>query len=76
MVTGFALPPPIAPLHPLTLVEEPTYEGIVKYLDIGQPSIGLFSDEGGRFFGGHAMSRDNQIKTDLPPADTPISLIK
>lgn len=63
LVTGFALPPPIAPLHPLMLVEEPTYEGIVKYLDIGQPSIGLFSDEGGRFFGGHAMSRDNQIKT-------------
>lgn len=54
---------PCSPLHPLILVEEPTYEGIVKYLAIGQPSIGLFSDEGARFFGGHAMSRDNQLKT-------------
>lgn len=54
---------PPAPLHPLVLVEEPTYEGIVKYLAIGQPSIGIFSDEGSRFFGGHAMSRDNQLKT-------------
>jgi hypothetical protein len=54
---------PHAPLHPLVLVEEPTYEGIVKYLVIGQPSIGLFSDEGARFFGGHAMTWDNQLKT-------------
>jgi hypothetical protein len=59
----FTLPSPIAPIHLLILVEEPTYEGIVKYLDVGQPSVGLFSDEGGRFFGGHAMNRDNQIKT-------------
>lgn len=54
---------PVPPLHPLILVEEPTYEGIVKYLAIGQPSVGLFSDEGARFFGGHAMNRDNQLKT-------------
>lgn len=54
---------PSEPLHPLVLVEEPTYEGIIKYLAVGQPSIGLFSDEGGRFFGGHAMNSDNQIKT-------------
>ena len=54
---------PHEPLHPLILVEEPTYEGIVKYLAIGQPSVGLFSDEGARFFGGHAMGRDNQLKT-------------
>lgn len=55
--------PPTPPLFPLILVEEPTYEGIVKYLAEGQPSIGLFSDEGGRFFGGYAMSRDNVLKT-------------
>jgi hypothetical protein len=59
----FAEEAPQEPLHPLVLVEEPTYEGIIKYLAIGQPSIGLFSDEGGRFFGGHAMNSDNQIKT-------------
>ena len=55
---------PIAqPIHPLILVDEPTYEGIVKYLVDGQPSIGLFSDEGGRFFGGYAMNSDNILKT-------------
>lgn len=57
-----SLPPP--PLRPLLLVEEPTYEGIVKYFAAeGQPSIGLFSDEGGRFFGGHAMKQENCMKT-------------
>lgn len=55
--------PPQAPLEPIMLVEEPTYEGIVKYLAIGQPSIGLFSDEGSRFFGGNAMNKENLLKT-------------
>ncbi len=60
----FSEPPPAPPLRPLVLAEEPTYEGIVKYFSAdGQPSIGLFSDEGGRFFGGHAMNRDNLLKT-------------
>jgi hypothetical protein len=56
--------PPQIPLRPLLIAEEPTYEGIVKYFEAqGQPSIGLFTDEGGRFVGGHAMNRDNQLKT-------------
>lgn len=59
----FDLSEPIPPLDPLLLLDEPTYEGLVKHLAIGQPSMGIFSDEGGRFFGGHAMNRDNQIKT-------------
>jgi len=45
------------------LVREPTYEGIVRLLAHGQPSIGLFNDEGGRFLGGYAMSREHQQKT-------------
>lgn len=61
--TGFDLPEPMRPLDPLLLVDEPTYEGLVKLLAVGQPSMGVFSDERGRFFGGHAMNRDNQIKT-------------
>ena len=28
---------------------EPTYEGLVKLLARGLPTLGLFSDEGGRF---------------------------
>lgn len=55
--------PPAPPLMPIIVVEEPTYEGLVKYLEHGQPSIGLFSDEGGRFLGGNAMNRDNLLKT-------------
>ena len=55
--------PPQPPLSPLLLVEEPTYEGLIKLLAVGQPSIGLFSDEGGRFIGGHGMSKDNLLKT-------------
>jgi hypothetical protein len=56
-------PAPEPPLEPLLLVREPTYEGIVRLLAHGQPSIGLFNDEGGRFLGGYAMSREHQQKT-------------
>lgn len=54
---------PVPPRDPLFLVEEPTYEGLIKLLETGQPSVGLFSDEGGRFIGGHGMSKDNILKT-------------
>jgi len=54
---------PAKPLHPALLCEEPTYEGLVKLLLIGQPSIGLFSDEGGRMIGGHGMNKENALKT-------------
>ncbi len=56
-------PPPQAPMLPMLLVEEPTYEGLVKLLMVGQPSLGLVSDEGGRFLGGAALSPDNRLKT-------------
>ncbi len=62
--SNFTEPAPEPPIRPLMIVEEPTYEGVVKYFAAdGQPSIGLFSDEGGRFFGGHAMNQDNRLKT-------------
>lgn len=51
----------IAP--PILRTSEPTYEGLVKALAMGWPSMGLFSDEGGRFLGGHAMSLENRLKT-------------
>jgi hypothetical protein len=55
--------PPLEPLEPFLICEEPTYEGLVKMIAHGQPSIGLFSDEGGRFIGGHGMNSDNALKT-------------
>ena len=54
---------PISPLRPFIVSEEPTYEGLVKSLELGQASQGLFSDEGGRFIGGHGMNSDNALKT-------------
>ncbi len=54
---------PITPSFPLLTIEEPTYEGLVKLLANGWPSVGIFSDEAGRFFGGHAMSLEHRLKT-------------
>lgn len=56
-------PEPLAPASPDRLVTEPTYEGLTKLFAQGQPSLGLFSDEGGQFLGGFAMSQDNRQKT-------------
>lgn len=44
-------------------VTEPTFEGLTKLFAEGQPSLGLFSDEGGQFLGGHAMNSENRQKT-------------
>ena len=54
---------PTPPLEPFLLLEEPSYEGLVKLFAMGQPSLGLFSDEGGRMFGGYAMGEKNLLKT-------------
>ncbi len=54
---------PEKPLHGLILCSDPTVEGIYRQLNEGQSSIGLFSDEGGLFAGGHAMSQDTMLAT-------------
>ncbi|TSB04574.1 YfjI family protein [Sphingorhabdus contaminans] len=54
---------PVEPPSTDRLVTEPTFEGLTKLFATGQPSLGLFSDEGGQFLGGHAMSKDNAQKT-------------
>lgn len=55
--------PPVAPLFPVFLTEEPTYEGLVKLLQHGLPTVGLFADEGGRMIGGYGMSETQELKT-------------
>lgn len=55
--------PPQPPILPNLIAEEPTYEGLIKLLENGQPSIGVFADEGGRMIGGHGMSPEQQLKT-------------
>lgn len=54
---------PTAPLLPNLTATEPTLEGLHKLFMAGQPSLGLFSDEGGGFLGGHGMSQDHRLKT-------------
>ena len=54
---------PAEPIDPVLTMHEPTYEGAVKLLAGGWPSIGLYTGEGGQFLGGHAMSSDNRLKT-------------
>jgi hypothetical protein len=56
-------PTPQKPIPPHLTVSTPTLEAVHKaYMD-GLPSIGLFHDDGGEFIGGHAMNKDNRIKT-------------
>lgn len=54
---------PTAPIAPLRFVSDPTVEGLYKLLVVGQPSVALFSDEGGLLIGGHALNSDNALKT-------------
>ena len=54
---------PAAPPSPDCTVTEPTYEGLTRKFAEGMPSLGIFSDEGGQFLGGFAMSSDNRQKT-------------
>ena len=54
---------PRPPLAPNLTATEPTFEGLVKLYIAGQPALGLFSDEGAQFLGGHAMNADNRLKT-------------
>jgi hypothetical protein len=56
-------PPPVPPLQPILRCPEPTLEGLTKLLAAGQPSVGLFSTEGGQFIGGNGMNSDNRLKT-------------
>jgi Protein of unknown function (DUF3987) len=52
---------PVSPLLPLLTCPEPTFEGLILALQRGQPSIGIFSSEGGQFIGGHGMSEENKL---------------
>lgn len=58
-----ALVAPEAPPEPIVICQEPTLEGLQRSFRQGWPSQALFNDEGGQFFGGHAMNPDNALKT-------------
>ena len=54
---------PEAPQLPSRTATDPTFEGLVKLFAMGNPSLGVFSDEAGSFIGGHALNSDNRLKT-------------
>jgi hypothetical protein len=54
---------PPAPLIPILTCGEPTLEGLHKLYAGGHPALGLFSDEGGSFIGGHSMTEENRLRT-------------
>jgi hypothetical protein len=56
-------PTPQPPLQPIMTCPEPTFQGLTKLFAVGQPSLGLFSTEGGQFVGGHGMNDDNKLMT-------------
>jgi hypothetical protein len=56
-------PAPTPPLNPMLKFDEPSIQGLTKLFAEGQPSLGLFSNEGGQFLGGYAMSQDNKLMT-------------
>jgi hypothetical protein len=51
------------PRQAIFLAGDPTVEGLFKLPEKGLQSVGLFSAEGGRFIGGHAMQDENQLRT-------------
>jgi hypothetical protein len=56
-------PEPKAPLAPLMVMEEPTYEGLIKLLLVGQPSVGIYTSEGGQLIGGHTMADEAKLRS-------------
>ncbi len=54
---------PPKPLDPTVIFEDITTEGVAKYFQAGQPSIGIFSDEGGKVIGGYSFNKENQTKS-------------
>lgn len=56
-------PQPVGPLYAAVVSDSPTLEGITKHMGDLRPSLGIFTDEGGAFIGGHGMNADNRLKT-------------
>ena len=54
--------PPSPPVTSRT-VTEPSFEGLTIEYRKGQPALGIFSDEGGQFFGGYGMNAENRQKS-------------
>lgn len=56
-------PAPLPPTSGFLIVREPTIEAVQKIYLSGAPSLGLFTDEGATFFGGHSMSKEHVMRS-------------
>ncbi len=54
---------PKLPLNPTMTMAEPTFEGLVKLLVDGQPSVAICTSEGGSFVGGHGLTDEAKLRT-------------
>jgi hypothetical protein len=54
---------PVPPLNAMVVCPEPTFEGLERLFPTGQPSMGVFSGEGGQFIGGYGMRDDSKLRT-------------
>ena len=52
-----------APRKPWLVCSEPTAEGLMRSLADGQYAQGIYTDEGGQFLGGHALSEEAELRT-------------
>jgi putative DNA primase/helicase len=51
------------PRKPWIVCSEPTAEGLMRSLADGQYAQGIYTDEGGQFLGGHALSEEAELRT-------------
>jgi len=56
-------PEPERPLRPERITGDVTTEGLFHLFRKGNPSLGLFTAEGGTFVGGWGMNKDNRLKS-------------
>ncbi len=56
-------PEPTPPIAPILISDEGTLQGLQKAFAEAMPALGLFSDEGGNWLGGYAMSAENRGQT-------------
>lgn len=56
-------PRPKMPPDPKIIMSDATTEGILKQFNIGKYSLGLFTAEGVKVFGGYSMSKEKEMHT-------------
>jgi putative DNA primase/helicase len=61
-INALYLEEPLAPRGTNFLLEDATPEGLIKLMDKGHPTSGLFSSEAGIVFGSHGMASDSAMR--------------